>query len=238
MKKLLFLAIAFIALSATAQTKVFQNPNAIVRPISTSFSQVSVATGIELYITEGSETALAISVSDPKYLEKFKTVVENGVLKLYMDTKGIAWLKDKNRKLKAYLSVASLQKLSASSGASIYTAKTLTFRSLKIDMSSGAKFTGSVNIADLNISQDSGSQLDISGTATTLKVAVSSGAHFKGFDLITENCVAKVSSGAHANITTNKELDASAISGGVLRYKGSAGIASLTVNSGGSVKKS
>ena len=88
MKKLLFLLLAFAGLNATAQqTKIIQDANARQRTIAGAFTQISVATGIQLYLTQGNETSLAVSVSNEKYNKSFKTEVVNGVLKIYMDIK-------------------------------------------------------------------------------------------------------------------------------------------------------
>ena len=78
----------------------------------------------------------------------------------------------------------------------------------------------------------------MSGSAGKLKVDVSSGASFKSYDLAVDYCDAKASSGGDVKITINKELNAKANSGGGIRYKGSAVIRDLNVNSGGLVKKS
>ena len=81
------------------------------------------------------------------------------------------------------------------------------------------------------------SEISISGKAAKLKVDVSSGAIFKGYDLASEYCDAKASSGGGARITVSKELAAKASSGGGVRYKGGAVIKDLDVSSGGVVKK-
>ena len=101
MKKLLFLFLLFAGINVTAQqTKIISDANAKQRTINGTFTAVNVATGVQLYLTQGNETALVVSVSDEKYEERLKTEVVDGVLKIYMDYKGISWLKDKNRKIK------------------------------------------------------------------------------------------------------------------------------------------
>ena len=238
MKKSVFLFLAFATLQASAQqTKVIQDANAKQRIISANFNEVRVSKGVELYLTQGTETFLAVSVSDEKYTDRFKTVVENGVLKIYMETKGLSWLRDKNRKLKAYLSIKSLEKLTASSGANVIAADPLNVNAFMMKFSSGSRFNGAIRATDLQVDQSSGSEINISGSALNFTVDVSSGAHFKGYDLAVEKCIAKVSSGAHANVTISNSLDAYARSGGKIQYRGNASVKNLDVNSGGSVKK-
>lgn len=236
MKQIVFLFLAFIAISAKGQSKVI-DANTTVRSINGAFTEVSVATGVELHLTQGNETSLSVSVSDAKYADRFKTEVVNGVLKIYYDSKNLNWKDEKGRKLKAYLSVKTLEKLTASSGANVVVENTLTVNTFRMKLSSGSTFKGDVKTNDLDIEQSSGSLVNISGNAGNLKVDVSSGSGFKGYDLTSENCKAKASSGAGIKISINKELDASASSGGDIKYKGNASITNLNVSSGGSVKK-
>jgi hypothetical protein len=87
------------------------------------------------------------------------------------------------------------------------------------------------------VEQNSGSSIDISGSAEKTSINVSSGAIFKSYDFAVDYCDAKASSGGGIRITINKELSAKANSGGGVKYKGDGVIKEINVNSGGSVKK-
>lgn len=237
MKKILFAFLALISLKSFAQQNVINDANAEKRTLSGSFSAIKVSSGIQLYLTQGDEESIAVSASDPKYMERFKTEVEGGTLHIYFDSKGISWLNTDKRKLKAYVSFKTLQRLHGSSGADVYTKSVLKLPVLTMEFNSGARFDGEVDIDDLATDQGSGSEISISGKAAKLKVDVSSGAIFKGFDLVSEYCDAKASSGGGARISVSKELAAKASSGGGVRYKGAAVIRDLDVSSGGVVKK-
>ena len=211
--------------------------NAEKRTLSASFSAINVADGVDLYLTQGNDEAIAVSASDEKYLERFKTKVEDGTLKIYYDSKGINWLGSEKRKLKAYVSFKTLDKLRASSGAGIHIKSTLNLTKLECTLKSGANFYGQVNIEQLVVSQSSGSEAELTGKTGNLKVEVSSGAIFKSYDLSVNVCEAKATSGAGVRITVNKELSAKANSVGGIHYKGTPVIKDLSVSSGGFVKK-
>lgn len=237
MKLILSFLTVFVVLAATAQqTKVYNDPNAKTRTISGSFKKVSVSGGVELYLTQGTETALAVSVSDTKYEERFKTEVEDGVLKIYYDNKGVTWTNDKHRKLKAYLSVKSIEGLKASAGSKVVFSNQLNAENFDLSVSSGAMLDGSLTAKVLTAAVSSGALSTVSGTASSLTVSASSGAIFKGYGLKTENCTASANSGAVVNIEVHKQLNASANSGGVVSYKGNASLNKGTVNSGGTVR--
>jgi len=238
MKKLFLSLACLLALGAFAQdSKTIADPNATVRTLSGSFKAISVSSGVDLYITQGNEESLAVSASDEKYMARFKTEIENGTLKIYFDNKGITWTAHENRKLKAYVSFKTLEKLQGSAGASVTVKGSMTADNLDMKFTSGAEFDGQVNAKQIVVDQNSGSEVNISGKADKLNIEVSSGASFKGYDMAVDFCDAQASSGGEVKITINKELSAKANSGGGIRYKGAALIRDININSGGLVKK-
>lgn len=237
MKKIFLSLLILMSLQSFSQDAVMNDANAEKRTLSGSFSAIKVSDGIDLYLSQGNEESIAVSASDPKYMDRFKTEVENGTLNIYYDKKGMIWNGNEKKKLRAYVSFKTLEKLQASSGASVDAKNTFTLNKLQMSFSSGAQFTGQVDIADMDVAQNSGAEINITGKAEKLKVDLNSGAIFKGFDLAVDYCDAKASSGAGIRINVNKELNAKANSGGGIKYKGNGVIKDLNVSSGGMVKK-
>ena len=239
MKKIIVSLITIFSLGAGfAQENTYvADANAEKRTVTAHFTGIEVSDGVDLYITQGNEESVAVSASEEKYKERFKTVVENGVLKIYFDSKGINWAINEKRKLKAWVSFKTLEKLHASGGADVKTSGNLKLDDLDMKFTSGSSFNGKMAAKTLSVDQNSGSVINITGSASSLKIEVSSGAVFKGYDLSVDFCDAKASSGGGVRITINKELNAKANSGGGIRYKGDAVIKDMNVNSGGMVKK-
>ncbi|MEO6549208.1 MAG: head GIN domain-containing protein [Ferruginibacter sp.] len=238
MKRLFVFFFIVSALSSYAQNDaVINDPNAQKRTLSSTFSTISVTDGVVLYLTQGKDESIAISASDPKYLERYKTEVENGVLRIYYDNKGVNWTGNEKRKLKAYVSFKALEKLNASGGAQVIMKSIITGDKMEYTFTSGSRFTGDVNIGQLDVAQNSGSFIEMNGKAGTLKVEASSGAMFKGYELETDYCEAKATSGGGVRVNVNKELSVKANSGGGIHYKGNGVIKDMNVNSGGIVKK-
>jgi len=237
MKKLFLYFFLLSSVNLIAQsTKVYNDPNAKVRAIAAGFTKISVSSGVELYLTQGNETSLAISVSDAKYEPRFKTEVENGVLKIYYDNKGITWKNDKNAKLKAYLSCNSLEAITGAAGSSVVIADEFSFNNLAISFSSGALFTGKIQARAVTASVSSGAEMKVTGVASSLTVLATSGAVFNAYSLMTEFCRASANSGGSVKVGFQKELTASANSGGEVLYKGNGTVNKTRVNSGGSVR--
>ncbi len=238
MKRLILLLLITFSLPLFAQKEsVINDPNAEERTLNGSFSAISVSDGVQLYLTQGDHELLAVSASDTKYEERFKTAVINGVLKIWYDNQGINWTGNEKRKLKAYVSFKNLERLTASGGAAVIMKSILSADRMECTFNSGSRLTGEVAVSHLDIAENSGASVEISGKADHLKVEVSSGAVFKGYELTTEYCEAKASSGGGARINVNKELLVKANSGGAVHYKGDGVIKDMNVNSGGVVKK-
>ena len=236
-KVLLLSAFAVIHLLANAQdTKVINDPNAQTRNV-TGFHAISISGGIDLYLSQGNE-AVAVSASKSEYRDKIKTVVENGVLKIYMERDGMHWNWDwHNPKLKAYVSFSTLEDLKASGGSDIYGQGSIKVEKLNINISGGSDLHGKVDIHDLTIHQSGGSDAAISGSVTNLNVDASGGSDFKGYDLVTDNCRIQASGGSDAQITVNKELNANASGGSDIYYRGNGVIKEVRSSGSSSVSK-
>jgi Putative auto-transporter adhesin, head GIN domain len=238
MKKLLLSLLTLLSLSVFAQeTKTFNDPNAVSRKPDAGFTAIAVSSGIDLYLTQGNEESIAVSANDQKYMERFKTEVVNGTLKIYYDNKGVTWKSHEKRNLKAYVSCKTLNKLSASAGSDVTVNGTINTGKFDLDVSSGADFEGALRATDITAEVSSGASVKISGKADKLKVEASSGADMKGYDLAVDYCDAKASSGASVHVTINKELSAVASSGADIRYKGTGLIRDIRTSGGGGVKK-
>ena len=229
MKKILALACLFIAVKVNAQ---------IIQPrIVADFNAIECASGINVELTQGNENKVAVSAGDEKYLPELKTEVQNGVLKIYADYKEKLWRNDKNKKLKAFVTYKNINKLTGGSGAIVKAINAINNTELRMEMGSGATFTGEIKVTDLSIELSSGAVTKLTGVALNVKAELSSGAVFTGTELSTENCVVAASSGAVFKITATKTLSAKASSGASIRYNGEAELQHKNVSSGGSVRK-
>ena len=237
MKKLFLslLVVALVSGTAFAQ-KTVNDPNAEKRTVS-SFHGIDVATGIELVISEGNEE-VAVSAATTEFRDKIVTKVENGILKIYYENKlqSINTKKEK-KELKAWVSYKSLDRLNASTGAEVEIEGTLKAATMKMNVNTGATVRGLVNIDDLVVDQNTGSEITFSGKAGKLEISGDTGSTFQGTGLETSNCNAKVSTGAGVYITVQKELNIKANTGGYVKYKGDAGIREIKTNTGGTVSK-
>jgi hypothetical protein len=216
MRKLLSLVICILMLQNAFAQKEVSEANTEKRTVS-EFHRIKASSGIEVHISKGNREELAVSVGDLAYLDQVKTVVSNGVLKIYREGEWKFWNTWKNWKVRVYVSYTKLDGLDANSGASI---------------------NGSdLQLNTLDVHANSGGLIKIGGKADMLDVDVNSGGLFRGFDFEATKCNVEASSGGNAQLNVVKELSAKANSGGLIRYKGEGLIRDINTNSGGSVKR-
>ncbi len=234
-KSLLAVFVLFICLACNSQqTKTINDQNAEPRS-ATGFHAIRAEDGIDLYLTQGNEEAVAVSASKIEYRDKIVTRVESGVLLIYYNENWrFGW---RDRRLKAYVSFKTLDALEGSGGADIIVNGVIKSSSLKMGISGGSDFSGTVEVGDLDISQSGGSDVDIKGTASKLRISASGGSDFNGFGLNVEYATVSASGGSDAQLNVSKELTADASGGSDIDYKGPGVVKSKSSSGGSSVSK-
>lgn len=237
-KLLLFAALAVYTLSVAAQDdKVFvKDANAQPRKVTGSFTGVSVSGSIDLYLSQSNEEVVVVSAAEPELRDRIVTEIKNGVLEIYFRDKGFKWTRD--RKLKAYVSFKTLNKLSASGSSDIYANGIIKANSLQLTLSGASDFKGAVDLQELSINQSGSSDSQISGRADKVSILVSGASDVKGYDLITDYCEANASGASDIQLTVNKEINAIASGSSDISYKGTATASSIKSSGASSVKKS
>lgn len=233
MKQLFFLLYLLPGSLLLPAQKVINDPNAEVRSIG-PFTGIDVSGGIDLYLSTGSE-ALAVSAAKPEYRERIRTEVENGILKIWYDSKtGINISSDK--RLKVYVSYTTLHSLEASGGSDVRVDGTIASEELVLRISGGSDFSGKVEAAKLIVRQSGGSDVHISGKATSLAVDASGGSDFKGYGLVAEVCDLEASGACDIEVTASKVLSARASGASDISYKGSPTVKEAKSSGASSVK--
>jgi hypothetical protein len=235
MKRIFLLTAVLITLNATAQ-KTIHDANAVTRSAK-GFHAIEMSDGIDLYLSQGNEEAVAVSASSAEYRDKIRVDVVNGVLKIRYDNEDRGWKVNwGNRKMKAYVSVKTIDRLVASGGADIVIENELNVPAFSMQISGGSDFRGKVSVRQFDLSASGGSDTYISGKAENVKIDASGGSDVHAYELVTGTCSVQSSGGSDVKITANKQIDAHATGGSDIYYKGTASVNSAK-SGGGSVKK-
>ncbi|HSU27380.1 MAG TPA: head GIN domain-containing protein [Chitinophagaceae bacterium] len=240
MKKIIFfLASLFLLQAALFSQKTLTDANAEKRNVS-GYHGIEVSGGIDLYLSPGDE-AVAVSASETKYRDKIITEVKDGILKIYYEhdnNRGVNINLDwGNRKLKAYVSFKTLDRLQGSGGSDITVDGTIKTSFLSMDLSGGSDFEGKIDAGTLNVDASGGSDVKISGIVQKLDIDASGGSDFKGYELVSEVCNIDASGGSDVYITVNKELSAESSGGSDVFYKGNGTVKSMHSSGSSSIKK-
>ena len=237
MQKLLF---SFIFLSfsliSLGQDKIVRDANAQNRPAK-GFHAIRISHGIDLYLSQGNEEAVAVSASSAEYRDRILTEVEDGVLKIYLDNRTADSWNSGDHKLKAYVSFKILENLKASGGSDIFFENEIAVNKLDISLSGGSDLKGSVKINELSLEQSGGSDVDITGKVANLKISASGGSDLKGYDLVADLCNLSASGGSDTRLTVNKELNVVASGGSEVSYRGAGIVREIRTSGSSSVSK-
>lgn len=259
MKKIFFAvllaATAFVAKAQQPKSIVY-DPNAVERTVD-DFTGIQVSGGISLYLSQGNANAVAVSTDEAKDVDKVKTEVKNGVLKIYIESgawNGWNW---KSKKIKAYVTAKSIQKIDASGASSIVITDKITTGELKLDLSGASSLKGDVSAStckfDINgassykgaltvdgklkISVSGASAVTLSGASRTASIELSGASSFKAYDFTIDNCSIEASGASVANIHVGTELSAEATGASSVRYAGSPNIKRADVSGASVIKK-
>ena len=199
---------------------------------TSSFHGISVSSGIDLYLTQGSSEEVVIK-ADPDIIDDIVTEVKDGILHIYLK-KHFKWGWNSDRK--AYVTFDDLDRLDVSAGADARSENAFKLEELKMSVSSGADLViDDLTAESVWCDSSSGADAKLSGQVVNFHGSSSSGADLTCPDLVSENCTVSASSGADAKVHVTKKLKASASSGGDVRYSGNPVQKDINESSGGDI---
>lgn len=203
------------------------------RPVTSDFDQVKGSSGIQVYLTEGTENKIVVE-ADENLMEIIETEIENGRLTIgTANHKNIGRSKSK----KVHVTYTSLSRIAASSGADVIGNSVLKNETISLDASSGSDLELEVIAKEVYAESSSGADIKVSGKASKLVADASSGSDINAKNLLVLNCTADVSSGADITVNVKETLKAEASSGGKINYHGDPAAVSNSGGRSGSIRK-
>ena len=237
MKTILSIFLSFLFFSGTAQQVVITDANAEARALSGSFNSVKVSGGIDIYLTQGKDEAVAVSAVKEKYLSKIKTEVKNGTLWVYYEENSGVHVNIGSKEMKVYISFKNLEKIHASGASDVHVLGQIEVSTLALELSGASDFHGAIKTTNLSVDCSGASDATITGSATNSSIEASGASDIKSYELSTDFCNIKASGASKINITVNKELNVRASGASSINYKGEAAIKGISSSGSGSVNK-
>ena len=230
--------LAFLLLilsSAVAQTskKMVVDGAAQDRKLS-GFTSIYVSNAFDVYISQGNQDAVGVSASDESATNNIKTYISGGVLYLSFNQK--SWGSWKNNKLKAYITVKDLQKLTVSGACNVSFVDPIISDKLLVSISGASDIKGLVKVNSIKVGASGASNISLSGTATDVDFNISGACSIKSLDLVTDNCAVVASGASSVKLTINKSLKANISGASDIRYKGTVSMFNTKTSGASSIK--
>ena len=214
-----FLLLILTGVFAQTTKKMVVDGAAEDRKLS-GFTSINVTNAFDVYISQGTEDAVAVSKSDASGTSNIITNVSGGVLYISYRYKGWSWSSLRNNKLKAYITVKDLQKLTVSGACNVSFVDAITSTNLQISMSGASDIKGPVKVNGLKVGASGASNVSLSGTATDTDFNISGACSVKSLDLVADNCKIIASGASSIRLTINQYLKANISGASDIRYKG------------------
>ncbi len=202
-----------------------------------NFNSVSVSSGIDLYLTQAS-TEGAKLVGDREVVDQMVLQKEGSRLIIkYKDRSGWSEMFKSRKSPKVYLSVKTLNELSASGGSDVFAQNTIKTNRMSLSTSGGSDVELNIVCKDISISSSGGSDLELKGTATNMDLSVSGGSDVNANDFSVDYAKVSASGGSDTELHVNKGLEAHASGGSDVRFSGNAAYKNTSSSKSGSVKR-
>lgn len=224
---LLFASCSFGGKSVDGNGKVTTQ----TRTVAGNYTIVSAATGLEVYVVQGSVASIIVEADD-NLQQYIKTEVEGNELRIYADV-----TIDKAGAKRITVTLPKIEGLEASSAAILKSKTVIKSNDIDLSANSGASMEVGVDAKTVNCEASSSGSLKVSGRTTDLNTVSSSGGSINATALTAEDAEAEASSGGSTKVNVTGKLTADAASGGSISYSNNPKTVKSNATSGGSVNK-
>ncbi len=200
-----------------------------VRNIKNNFTSIDVECGIEVILEQSN--AIFVSVEAESNLQKLIGIkVENGVLMIEPNESINA-----TKPIKVTVRMPKIDGLESSSSSSIKGIGMFSGDSISVDVSSSGDVDVKLEYDNVTLDASSSGNIKAKGIALKLETSASSSGEIEAFDLLVNDVVADVSSGANIKIHPIVNLNGNASSGGNISYNIEPKSITIDESSGGNV---
>lgn len=198
-----------------------------------SFTEISVAEGIEVIAEKGTENSVEINTRRID-LDRVLTEVRGGRLSIRIDNK---WYKSTPRHdVKIKLTYTDeLERIKVNTGAELLVKGEIKGRRLNIDTSTSGMVELKVAVEFLDMRASTSGRIEVEGTSEEVDAGASTGGTIYAYDVTSKDVSAKASTGADIRVNAEDYLRGKASTGGSVYYRGRPKT-SMSSSTGGSVR--
>lgn len=230
------LSLAYSAMAQPVEKSLVYDENVDVRPLA-GFTKIDVSGAIDLYLSQGTEDAVAVSAGSNDFTTRIRTELNGNTLRIYFDSKGLNWKSWGNLKLKAYVTFKTIESIEASGACNVRLTNVLKAKELQVEMSGASDLKGEIATENLRVRTSGASRITVSGASTNLWVDANGASNLRATDLLVEMGKVDASGASVVRLNVNKELNAIASGGSAIYYKGEGLIRDINTSGGATVKR-
>ena len=179
------------------------------------FDQIRVTGNIEVFVQQGKSESIRIEAQGIDE-DEVSVKVKSGTLRLKL----VKSLFYKNVKVKAYVTYRQLRGLRASAGATIEANGVIEGDKVELRAGSGSWILADLKTNTIEATATEGGILKLKGTSATQNTSVATGGQCDCEKLETQRAYVKANTGGQAKVYVSEFLEASANTGGGVKYAG------------------
>ncbi len=145
MKKLVLLLMSLSGVCCNMHSTTSHTSATTDREVK-NFDAIEVEGGIDVYLVQGADESVSVNATSDELLERTRTEVENGMLKIYLENKGWSFNSMGNGKVRVTVTFKDIDKIEASGACNVKANNTIKEKELKIDLSGASEFLGDVEV--------------------------------------------------------------------------------------------
>ena len=230
---LLFIS-GWLSVSAQETKHLVKDANAQQRSVG-SFTAIQVSGGIDVYVTQGKESAVAVSAANADMRENILTEVSGNTLHIsFKGNWSSGW---KDPKAKAYISIATLQMLDASGASDVNIVGTVKGDDVLVKLSGASDMKGDIQYNNARFVLTGASDSKLTGKVGRIKIQASGASDCKCYDLIADIAEINASGASDVQINVQQEISVEASGASSVNYKGSPQLKSAKVAGASSFNK-
>lgn len=213
MKKILFILLAFPVAAVQAQDSQTRNVS--------GFHAIGVSGSYNVYVKKGNTESLRMKGNE-ETLDKIKTEVKGGTLKIYNDEKWWDWWRSgRSGRVDIYITFKELDELALSGSGKIVAEDELGGRSVDLSLSGSGNISAPVSAGSVGSHISGSGGIEVSGRADRVAVHISGSGNYSGRKLAAKAVQVHISGSGNAAVHADEELDARISGSGNVRYTGS-----------------
>jgi len=217
---------------ATAQDDMIREDRKV-----SGFSAIKASGIANVYLEKGSQEKVTVEVNDKEFNDRLKVEVVNNVLVIRME-KTEKWdNRDRNVKLKVFVTYKDINRLEGSGATNFYGEGPISAGDFTVKLSGANNTKLNINAKKLEVETSGASNATLTGEADEFSVRSSGASNVKAYDLKAGNVNAESSGVSNIFVSAQGELEVKASGLSNVNYKGSAKLINKEVSKMANVKK-